>query len=80
MRSFCCRYLNRRRPTGGFYDPPPMLTRRPVRTGAPPTYGTLTGSQKTTLVVFDSGVAMRLSQQQDKSGCFCMSSPLVADV
>jgi len=42
------RYLNRRRPTGGFYDPPPMLTRRPVRTGAPPTYGTLTGSQKTT--------------------------------
>ena len=51
MRSFCCRYLNRRRPTGGFYDPPPMLTRRPVRTGAPPTYGTLTGSQKTTYAI-----------------------------
>ena len=46
--SISCRYLNRRRPTGGFYDPPPMLTRSPVRTNAPPTYGTLTGSQKTT--------------------------------
>jgi len=41
------RYLNRRRPVGGFYDPPPMLTRT-MRTNAPPVYGTLTGSQKTT--------------------------------